>query len=177
MATVEQLLSQIEKAFPGQSFLKTEEVAKFISGVHSKPAASVVEGVREKIRSGYLKATRWGEGAKGTLLVNVHDLAEVLAHSPAPNAPPQPDPIQQALRAPVRGKRHRPLINPGVMTWMVLWRDIFGILGWADAEQNFATSIQEILNSELVLLSEEERSMLVKKVAPAQHPDRPIKVL
>lgn len=173
MATAAQHLEQLSKLFPGRLTLTAEEVAKTLTGSSEE---NVVEGVREKIRRGNIEAVKLG-GSKSTWLIAVTDLAEVLAYKPTPSSTPQPDPIQQALRAPVRGKRNRPLINPGVMGWMVIWRDVFRILGWADSEQNFATSIEEILNNELVLLSEEERSMLVKKVAPAQHPGRPTKVL
>ncbi|WP_284358160.1 hypothetical protein, partial [Dyella nitratireducens] len=129
-------------------------------GGRRKNSRGVANGIREKMRDGKLPAFKLGDGedawympltALAEILDKAHELPKVGAS----------DPIDAALKAPLRGgKRHRPLINPNIRSWLVIWKDIFSLLEWAEEVDLVSSDIIKVDEFEFFFETQEDRSSL-----------------
>jgi hypothetical protein len=154
----------LQQRYPGRSAITPKEVAQELRGKNSR---GVANGIREKMRDGKLPAFKLGDGedawympltALAEILDKAHELPKVSAS----------DPIDSVLKAPPRGgKRHRPLINPNIRGWLVIWKDIFGQLGWNEEAELVSSDIIRIDEFEFAYATELDRESLDSTIQKA----------
>ncbi|HTV84357.1 MAG TPA: hypothetical protein VME63_03070 [Dyella sp.] len=157
----------LQQRYPDRSAITPKEVAQELRGKNSR---GVANGIREKMRDGKLPAFKLGDG-EDAWYMPLTALAEILdkAHERPKSA--ESNPIDAVLKAPSRGgKRHRPLINPNIRPWLVIWKDIFGQLGWNEEVDLLNSDIVKIDEFELFLKTQEDHSSLDSAIPQTTKP-------
>lgn len=147
----------LQQRYPDRSAITPKEVAQELRGKNSR---GVANGIREKMRDGKLPAFKLGNG-EDAWYMPLTALAEILDKAHERPKAGAPAPLEKILKTPLRGgKRHRPLINPNIRSWLVIWKDIFSQLGWTEEVDLLGSDISKIDEFEFFAETQEERTVL-----------------